>query len=59
MSIILWEVPDFFVDQKINREIDTDTGELSVNFVGEGQHLESCRYYLWKTVAVSESSIIG
>lgn len=39
MSIILWEVPDFFVDQKINREIDTDTGELSVNFVGEGQHL--------------------
>lgn len=39
MSIILWEVPDFVVDQKINREIDTDTGELSVNFVGEGQHL--------------------
>jgi len=39
MSIILWEVPDFVVDQKINRGIDTDTGELSVNFVGEGQHL--------------------
>lgn len=39
MSIILWEVPDFVVDQQIRREIDTSTGELSVCFEGAGNHL--------------------
>lgn len=39
MSIILWEVLDFVVDQQIRREIDTSTGELSIHFEGAGSHL--------------------
>ena len=39
MSIVLWELPDLVVDQEIRREIDTETGELSIAFEGTGQHL--------------------
>lgn len=39
MSIILWELPDFVVDQEIKRLVDTDSGELSICFDGAGQHL--------------------
>ncbi|WP_227728567.1 site-specific integrase [Yersinia proxima] len=39
MGIVLWELPDFVVDQEIRREIDTDTGEFSIDFEGTGQHL--------------------
>lgn len=36
MSLILWEVPNFVVDQKIKIDISPDTGELLVNFEGDG-----------------------
>tara|TARA_B100001179_G_scaffold219474_1_gene193167 strand:- start:10732 stop:12057 length:1326 start_codon:yes stop_codon:yes gene_type:complete len=39
VGIILWEVPDFVVDQRIERDIDTCTGELSICFEGTGNHL--------------------
>lgn len=39
MTIILWELPDFVVDQEIKRLVDTDSGELSICFDGAGQHL--------------------
>lgn len=39
MGIVLWELPDFVVDQEIRRVIDTNTGELSIAFEGTGQHL--------------------
>lgn len=39
MSIILWEIPDFVVDQQALRNIDGNTGELSIAFQGPGQSL--------------------
>lgn len=39
MGIVLWEVPDFVVDQSIKREINRSTGELSICFEGSGNSL--------------------
>lgn len=39
MGIVLWEIPDLIVDQQINREIDSGTGELSICFEGTGNSL--------------------
>ena len=39
VGIVLWEVPDFVVDQSIKREINRSTGELSICFEGSGNSL--------------------
>ena len=39
VGIVLWEIPDFVVDQQINRKIDSGTGELSICFEGTGNSL--------------------
>lgn len=39
MSIVLWEVPDFVIDQQAIKNIDANTGELSISFQGAGQSL--------------------
>ena len=39
VGLVLWEIPDFVVDQQIKREIDTCTGELSICFEGPGNSL--------------------
>jgi integrase len=39
VGIVLWEVPDFVVDQQIKRHVDTNTGELSICFEGTGNNL--------------------
>lgn len=39
MNIVLWELPDFVIDQDIKKEINIDTGELSITFEGTGQRL--------------------
>jgi len=39
VGIVLWEIPDFVVDQTIKREIDSCTGELSICFEGTGNSL--------------------
>jgi integrase len=39
MSIVLWEVPDFIVDQHVTQNIDASTGVPSISFDGPGQSL--------------------
>lgn len=39
VGIVLWEIPDFVVDQPIKREINRSTGELSICFEGSGNSL--------------------
>ena len=39
MSIVLWEVPNFVIDQQAIQNIDANTGELSISFQGAGQSL--------------------
>lgn len=39
MSIVLWEVPNFVIDQQAIKNIDANTGELSISFQGAGQSL--------------------
>lgn len=39
MSIIIWEVSDFVVDQQIKSHIDKTTGEVSILFDTSGNHL--------------------
>ncbi len=39
MSIVLWEIPDFIVDQHVTKNIDPSTGVPSISFRGPGQSL--------------------
>ena len=39
MGIVLWEVPDLVMNQQATRNVDAETGELSITFNGTGYSL--------------------